>query len=382
MRKIAFINQKGGVGKSTTAVNMAAALAELDRKILLIDLDPQSNASISFGLNTNELKATIYEVLVQKATVEDAIINLRANLDILPANIELSGAEVELVGMIGREHALADGLKDIPGDRYDYVLIDCPPSLGVLNINALAYATDVIIPLQCEFFALQGISLLLKTINMVKTRLNPPLEIRGVLPCMFDVRRGLAAEVVTEIETFFQGKVMTSRIRTNVRLAEAPSHGMTIMEYAPDSYGARDYRQAARELINIFEGVEIAAPSESDIQPSQLDDRGNKVFSLAEKIRRTKRARVQKAMTRGKSKTGPAGKRGRKPKTAPAKPVGSTDAVRSESAAQQQLETAIEGMPKEKFDATNQTSNLQETVNAVKHLLEKNRQAAEKLTSE
>jgi chromosome partitioning protein len=261
MRKIALVNQKGGVGKTTTAVNLSDALARLDRRVLLIDLDPQSNATVSLGVPPHEQEHTTYSILNGGAAVP---IEISPNLHLLPSSIDLAGAEMELASAIGRETILKDALRDLTG--YDFVLLDCSPSLGLLSINALSYALEVMVPLQCEFLALHGISLLTRTVDLIRRRLNPALEIKGVIPCMYDVRKGLARETVEELQKHFQGKVFKTRIRTNVRLAEAPSHGQTIFEYAPDSNGAEDYMALAREIVGIEPIVrsepaaEVAAP--------------------------------------------------------------------------------------------------------------------------
>ena len=246
MRKIALVNQKGGVGKTTTAVNLSAALARLDRRVLLIDLDPQSNATISFGIQPHQQTVTSYSVL--NGTPPQPV-KVSENLHLIPSNIELAGAEMELASAIGRETVLKDAMAGLAG--YDFVLLDCSPSLGLLSINALSYVTEVMIPLQCEFLALHGISLLMRTVDLVKKRLNPALEITGVIPCMYDARKSLARETVVEIERYFKEKVFKSKVRTNVRLAEAPSHGKSIFDYAPESYGAEDYLALAREVAGI-----------------------------------------------------------------------------------------------------------------------------------
>ncbi|MBI5368187.1 MAG: ParA family protein [Planctomycetes bacterium] len=247
MHRIALVNQKGGVGKTTTAVNLSACLAALGRRVLLIDLDPQANTSISFGVRADERQRTSYNLLRGDCTAAESLVTVRPNLDLIPANIDLAGAEVELAGTIGREFALRDSLRALT--NYDYAIIDCPPSLGLLNVNALSFVTEVYIPLQCEYFALHGVSMLFKTVGVVKSRVNPALDIQGVIPCMYDARTGLSREVVTEIEKHFPGRVFKTRIRTNVRLAEAPSHGKSIIEYAPDSNGAQDYRALALEVM-------------------------------------------------------------------------------------------------------------------------------------
>ncbi len=267
MRRIALVNQKGGVGKTTTAVNLGAALARLDRRVLLVDLDPQSNATISLGVAPHQQRATSYSLLNGAAPEP---VPLTDRLHLIPSNIELAGAEMELASAIGRETVLRDALSGLTG--YDFVLLDCSPSLGLLSINALSYVREVMIPLQCEFLALHGISLLIRTIELVRKRLNPSLEITGVIPCLYDARKGLARETVEEIERHFKDRVFRTRIRTNVRLAEAPSHGKSIFDYAPDSNGAEDYLALGREVAQIEPIVrEPAAPTPlPEGQPSSV----------------------------------------------------------------------------------------------------------------
>jgi len=242
------------VGKTTTAVNLSSAIARLDRRVLLIDLDPQSNATISLGVLPHEQKDTSYSLLNGGAFVP---LKLTDNLHLVPSSIDLAGAEMELTSVIGRETILRDALAEVKD--YDFMILDCSPSLGLLSVNSLTTANEVMVPLQCEFLALHGVSLLMKTIELVKKRLNPVLSITGVIPCMYDVRKGLARDVVVEIERHFGDKVTKTKIRSNVRLAEAPSHGKSIFDYAPESYGAEDYLALGREVVGI-EMIEKPTP--------------------------------------------------------------------------------------------------------------------------
>jgi chromosome partitioning protein len=262
MRKIALVNQKGGVGKTTTAVNLSDALSRLDRRVLLIDLDPQSNATISLGIPPSDQKNTTYAILNGEPPNP---IEISPNLHLIPSTIDLAGAESELAVEIGRETILRDAMSQVSG--YDFIILDCSPSLGLLSINALAYVQEIMVPLQCEFLALHGISLLTRTVDLVKRRLNPSLEITGVIPCMYDIRKGLARETVEEIQKYFKGKVFKTRIRSNVRLAEAPSHGLTIFEYAPDSNGAEDYTALAREVVGIEAIIRPEKPAAAEPVP-------------------------------------------------------------------------------------------------------------------
>ncbi|MEW6607131.1 MAG: AAA family ATPase [bacterium] len=250
-RIIAIANQKGGCGKTTTAVNLATALANLNRKILLIDFDPQGNASLHMGIKIYDLQKSMYDVLVDpEKTVKDVVMPTEIKgLDISPANIELSGAEIELVNVIGRESALKDSMDNIDKD-YDYILLDCPPSLGLLTLNAFTTAQEVLIPVQTEYFALEGMKKLLKTIDVVTKRLNHTLKICGVLATLYDSRTNLSEAIYKKIKEHFKDMVFNTKIRKNVRLAEAPSFGLPIEKYAPNSFGAQDYHKLAKEVIS------------------------------------------------------------------------------------------------------------------------------------
>lgn len=246
---IAVANQKGGVAKTTTAVNLSACLVELGKKVLLIDLDPQGNASSGCGVAKHKLSRSIYDVLINDVSIQSVIqkTDLK-NFFIAPARIELAGAEIELVNLESRENKLSKALQPIQSD-YDFILIDCPPSLGLLTLNALTAATDILMPIQCEYYALEGLTLLMDTYNRVKKSLNPNLDIIGVLLTMFDARTNLSIQVVDEVKKYFKNKVFRTIVPRNVRLGEAPSHGKPIVLYDSKSRGAEVYRDLAKEVL-------------------------------------------------------------------------------------------------------------------------------------
>ena len=248
MRIIGLINQKGGVGKTTTVANLGAALCQLKKKVLLVDMDPQSNLSYHLlGGEVVNLEKSIYDSLTGRVGLKDILIKRKDGLAVIPSGINLSGFEVESATKRGRE-ALLKGVLDT-AKGYGYILVDCPPSLGLLTLNTLVAVREVFIPLQVEFFALQGISRLLETIGVVKNRLNKSLEVTGIVLCMYDIRRRLSKEIEEKIRDYFKGKVFERVIRENVSLAESPSYGQSILEYAPRSHGAEDYLKLAREVI-------------------------------------------------------------------------------------------------------------------------------------
>ena len=246
---ISVANQKGGVGKTTTSVNLSTILAKKGKKVLLIDADPQGNASSGVGIDRNDVELSVYDILINEIEVNDIVkkTNIK-NLNLCPSNINLAGAEVELVSVMSREHRLKEKLDKIKND-YDFIIIDCPPSLGLITLNAFTASNSVLIPVQCEYYALEGLGQLLNTINLVKKHLNKDIEIEGALLTMYDIRTNLLIQVVKEVKKYFNDKVYKNVIPRNVKLSEAPSYGMPISIYDPRSKGAKSYEKFVKEFL-------------------------------------------------------------------------------------------------------------------------------------
>ena len=250
-RIIAIANQKGGVGKTTTAINLASCLAEIGKEILVIDIDPQGNTTSGFGLDKDEIENTVYELMLDECTIKESMIKVEniEHLTIIASNVNLAGAEIELLGINEKEYILKNAV-DYIKDDYDFIIIDCPPSLNMLTVNAMTTADTVLVPIQCEYYALEGISQLIHTIDLVQERLNPNLKIEGVVFTMYDARTNLSSDVVDTVKENLNTTVYQTIIPRNVRLAEAPSHGLPINLYDPKSTGAESYRNLAKEIMN------------------------------------------------------------------------------------------------------------------------------------
>jgi chromosome partitioning protein len=272
MFTVALVNQKGGVGKSTTAVNLAAGLARLGKRVLLVDLDPQAHATLALGLQPREQTHSVYSLLSGAHRAREVVRPAGENLWIIPSTIDLAGGEAELAARRNPHFILRDAMTELGDSDFDFAIVDSPPQLGFLNINSLAWVREVFIPVQCEFYALHGLALLMNTIERVKTQLNPSLQVSAVIPCQVNIRRALTRDVLAELEKHFPGRVLKTKIRVNVKLAEAPGHGKTIFDYAPESNGALDYAALAAEVVALPPpaAIEAAAPVIVEPEPEPI----------------------------------------------------------------------------------------------------------------
>jgi chromosome partitioning protein len=274
MRTIALVNQKGGVGKSTTAVNLSAGLARLGQRVLLIDLDPQAHATVALGLEPRKLDTTVYSLLSGSARASEVIRPVSERLSLIPSNIHLAGGEAELASLSQPSFVLKQAMASLDESQFDYAIIDSPPQLGFLNVNSLAWVREVFIPVTCEFYALHGLSLLMETVERVRSRINPDLRISGVITCQVHHRRAITRDVLADLERHFPGRVLKTRIRVNVRLVEAPSHGKSIFDYAPESNGAVDYMNLAKEMVELGQAMGYGAGEavpETASAPAELE---------------------------------------------------------------------------------------------------------------